>query len=109
MATTLDIVSGNRISPSDRVDSNLSARKLTNVGLVKGITKTPGVCGGDACIRNLRVPVWQLEAGRQLGISDTEQMASFIDLNQSDLDNAWAYVESNREEIERALRENEEA
>ena len=24
------------------------------------ITKTPGVCGGDACIRGHRIPVWQM-------------------------------------------------
>jgi uncharacterized protein (DUF433 family) len=24
------------------------------------ITKTPGICGGDACVRGTRIPVWLL-------------------------------------------------
>src|SRR5205823_922299 len=34
------------------------------------ITKTPGVCGGDACIRGHRIPVWVLVGYRRLGLPD---------------------------------------
>jgi uncharacterized protein (DUF433 family) len=34
------------------------------------IQKRPDVCGGDACIRDLRFPVWQLVQARRLGASD---------------------------------------
>ena len=36
------------------------------------ITKTLGVCGGDACIRGHRIPVWVLVGYRKLGASDAE-------------------------------------
>lgn len=35
-----------------------------------GIEKTPGVMGGDACIRQTRIPVWLLVSLRQQGASD---------------------------------------
>jgi uncharacterized protein (DUF433 family) len=34
------------------------------------IRKTPGVCGGEACIRQTRVPVWVLHRFRSLGRTD---------------------------------------
>jgi len=33
-----------------------------------GIEKTPGLCGGDACIRQTRIPVWVLVNACGLGI-----------------------------------------
>jgi uncharacterized protein (DUF433 family) len=35
-----------------------------------GIEKTPGVMGGDACIRQTRIPVWLLVSLRQQGATD---------------------------------------
>ncbi|HLW67594.1 MAG TPA: DUF433 domain-containing protein [Gemmataceae bacterium] len=34
------------------------------------VRKTPGVCGGDACIRNTRIPVWLLVAWMKDGLND---------------------------------------
>lgn len=79
------------------------------VELAPGIFSTSGVCGGDACVRDFRLPVWQLEEARRLGGSEPELLASHPFLTVSDLQNAWAYVASNRAEIERCLRENAEA
>ena len=31
------------------------------------IEKTPGVCGGKACVRNMRIAVWMLVLDRNLG------------------------------------------
>ena len=39
-----------------------------------GIQKTPGVCGGDACIRQTRIPVWVLVNARRLCISEAEHL-----------------------------------
>lgn len=36
------------------------------------IQVTPGVCGGQPCIRNTRIPVWTLVAFRQQGTDDEE-------------------------------------
>lgn len=74
-----------------------------------GIEKTPGVQGGDACIVRTRIPVWTLEAYRRLGWDEAQLLASFPSLRPADLFYAWMYVAGNRDEIERALREQAEA
>jgi type III restriction enzyme len=76
---------------------------------VSWITKTPGVCGGDACIRHTRITVWGLVAWRRLGLSDAEIRRHVPAVTQEDLAVAWDYYEHNREEIDQAIRENEEA
>ncbi len=74
------------------------------------IEKNPNVIGGDACVRGTRIAVWMLVEARKLGISDEElRDRHVIPLTQADLDAAWAYYDANREEIEQAIRENEEA
>ena len=42
------------------------------------IQKTPGKCGGRACIRDTRVPVWSLVVARRLGVSDTALLRYFV-------------------------------
>jgi uncharacterized protein (DUF433 family) len=73
------------------------------------VEKNPGVCGGDACIRNTRHTVAGLVEWRRLGLSDTRILEHHPDLTQADLNAAWAYFDANREEIDRAIREDEEA
>jgi uncharacterized protein (DUF433 family) len=75
----------------------------------RGITKTPGVCGGDACIAGTRIPVWVLVQARNLGISETQLLYDYPTLSATDLANAWVYANANPEEIETAIRENEAA
>ncbi|NER97047.1 MAG: DUF433 domain-containing protein [Symploca sp. SIO1B1] len=74
-----------------------------------GITKTPGVCGGDACITNTRIPVWLLVSLSRQGSNDAELLKFYPHLSAADLVNVWAYAEAHPEEIETALREQEEA
>ena len=71
--------------------------------------KLPDVCGGAARIRNTRFPVWLLVEYRQLGSSDAEILEQHPDLTQDDLNAASAYYETNRQEIDEAMRANEEA
>ena len=78
-------------------------------GAVPGIDSTPGVCGGEPCIIRTRIPVWVLERGRQLGSNEAELLRAYPTLRAQDLVNAWAYVDTHREEIEQQIRENEEA
>jgi uncharacterized protein (DUF433 family) len=74
------------------------------------IQKTPDVIGGDACIRKTRIAVWMLVESRKLGMTDEEIRTRYDPpLSQADLDAAWEYYLQNREEIEQAIRENEEA
>ena len=46
---------------------------------------------------------------RRLGLSDTRILEQHPDLNLSDLEAAWAYNDQHREEIERVIRDDEEA
>ena len=72
------------------------------------ISKTPSVCGGRACIRGHRIPVWTLVNFRRLGGSDANLLRSYPTLTAADLEAAWEYAAANSEEIDRAIRENEE-
>ena len=74
-----------------------------------GIERTPGVCGGDACIAGTRIPVWVLEDFRRLGWTEAKILASYPTLGASDLATAWAFVEAHRAEIDEAIRTNETA
>ena len=67
--------------------------------LSKGITKTPGVCGGDACIAQTRIPVWLLVEYRRLGISEAQLLEDYPHLSAADLVNAWAYADAHPAEI----------
>jgi uncharacterized protein (DUF433 family) len=67
------------------------------------------VCGGAACIRKTRIPVWVLVRGRQLGMTEAELLADYPSLQAQDLVNAWAYVKAHRQEIERQIHKNESA
>ena len=74
-----------------------------------GIEKTPGVAGGAACIVRTRIPVWVLEGYRRLGWSEARILDNYPTLRAADLVNAWAYAEAHLDEIEQAIRQNEEA
>jgi uncharacterized protein (DUF433 family) len=74
-----------------------------------GITKTPGVVGGDACIRNMRIPVWSLVQYRHMGANDDRILEAYPQLTATDLANAWAYAEAFPDEIASAIAANEEA
>jgi uncharacterized protein (DUF433 family) len=72
------------------------------------VRKTPGVMGGDACIRSSRIPVWSLVRLRQLGMRDATIRTHFIEpLSQDDLNAAWDYAAAHSQEIEQAIQENE--
>ena len=72
-----------------------------------GITKTPGVVGGDACIRNMRIPVWSLVQYRHMGAKDDRISEAYPQLTATDLANAWAYAEAFTDEIAGAIAVNE--
>ena len=72
------------------------------------IVSTPDVCGGDPRIVRSRIPVWSIERMRQLGGTDAVILANYPSLRDVHLVQAWAYADAHRDEIERAIRENEE-
>lgn len=95
------------LDPAEKAEViQILTQTLTNGS--QGIKKTPGVCGGDACIGNTRIPVWSLVNDRSLGMSDARILEAFPDLTAADLVNAWAYADAHPDEISTAIRENEE-
>ncbi|MGD1949004.1 MAG: DUF433 domain-containing protein [Leptolyngbyaceae cyanobacterium] len=69
----------------------------------RGITKTPGVMGGDACTTKTRIPVWLLVSYRQQGISDGQILEGYPDLTAADLVAVWAYAKVHADEVATAI------
>jgi len=74
-----------------------------------GIARTEGVCGGSARIAGTRIPVWQLVAARNLGVSEGQLLVDYPALRAEDLVNAWSYARSHVDEIQADIHENEDA
>ncbi|HBI46056.1 MAG TPA: hypothetical protein DDY78_24850 [Planctomycetales bacterium] len=72
------------------------------------ISKKPDRCGGDACIRETRIPVWVLVNYRRLGASDADVLRAYPGLTPADLEAAWEYAAASLAEIDSDIRENEE-
>ncbi|WP_157871910.1 DUF29 family protein [Gloeothece verrucosa] len=71
----------------------------TQISQKSSIQKTPGVCGGNARIRDTRIPVWTLVSFREQGVSEEELLKNYPELNQEDLEAAWTYYANNKAEI----------
>ena len=71
------------------------------------VQKTPGVCGGRACVRNTRITVWGLVNARQLGAKDDQLLDDIVGLTPDDLRAAWEYYQQHPGEIDEDIRENE--
>ncbi|MSQ72257.1 MAG: DUF433 domain-containing protein [Betaproteobacteria bacterium] len=72
-----------------------------------GIESASGVMGGAPCIVRTRIPVWLLEQARKLGTSESDLLRDYPSITAQDLANAWSYVRSHRDEIDRHIAENE--
>lgn len=86
----------NALTPEERT---LLQEKLQN----RPIQMSPGVCGGQARIRNTRIPVWTLVSFRQQGADEAELLRNYPSLTSEDLGAAWAYYEHHRETIDQAI------
>ncbi len=96
------------LTPPEKVEAmQILTHTLSNGSL--GITKTPGVAGGDACIAKTRIPVWGLVSHRNLEMSDAQILKAFPHLTAADLVNAWIYADSYPEEIAAAIQKNDDA
>lgn len=72
------------------------------------IRKTPGVCGGDACVGNTRIMIWLLVSLKLQGMTDDELLAGYPTLTPEGLAGAWEYYRQHPDEIEEAIRRNHE-
>ena len=74
------------------------------------IQKTPTICGGDACIRDTRIPVWSVIQAHQLGASADDLLSYFVTpLSPDDVQAAFTYYKDHVEEIDDEIRLNQEA
>ena len=97
-----------RLSRAEKAE--LLQRLVQEVGNTwAGIEKTDGVSGGEACIVRTRIPVWTLENYRRLKWTEATILENFPSLRAADLVNAWAYADAHAEEVDQAIRANEEA
>jgi uncharacterized protein (DUF433 family) len=76
-----------------QMDQGKGFRVMSTVSVP--ITKSPGRCGGEACVGDSRITVWGLVESRALGMSDETILA-------------FEYAAAHKEEIERAIAENGE-
>jgi uncharacterized protein (DUF433 family) len=95
------------LSLSDKAEIIQSLTKTLSMR-GKGITKTPGVCGGEACIAGTRIAVWLLVEAQQIGISEAQLLQDYSHITAADLVNAWIYADAYSEEIAMAIRANNE-
>ena len=75
----------------------------------QGIHKTPGVMGGEACIRDTRIPVWLLVSYSRMGLSEAKLLENYPTLTAIDLVNAWGYHSANPEEVNLAIEQQDKA
>lgn len=74
-----------------------------------GIVKKEGVCGGDACIKGTRIPVWTLVQFKKMGADEETLLSMYPTLTHIDLSCAFSYYCLNKHEIDRQIDENEHA
>ena len=68
--------------------------------LTERVTKTPGVCGGKACVAGHRIRVLDIVIWHEdLGMSPDEIVAAYPGLSLSDVHAALAYYFDNVDEI----------
>jgi uncharacterized protein (DUF433 family) len=73
------------------------------------IQRSPGVCAGEACVRNTRHSVSGLVEWRRLGLSDAQILEHHPDLTEADLGVAWSYYHEHTQEIDHAIQQDEES
>ena len=69
------------------------------------IQKSAGVCGSEPCVRNTRHTVAGLVEWQKQGLTEARILEHHPDLTLADLEAAWAYYATHREEIDQAIKE----
>jgi len=72
------------------------------------ITKTPGVCGGKACIAGRRIRVMDVASYHDIGKTAAEIVEMFPSITEADVHAAIAYYLDHRDEIQDDLRRGRE-
>jgi uncharacterized protein (DUF433 family) len=85
------------------------AMSTERAGTKSWIQKSPGVCGGEPCVRNTRHTVAGLVDWKKQGLTDARILEHHLDLTQADLEATWAYYDAHHDEIEQAIKGDAEA
>lgn len=85
-----------------------SRAKVIATAEAPAVVKTPGVCGGRACVAGTRITVWGLVRSRQLGLGDDAILEATPGLRLPQLAAAFRYAADHDEEIARDLADNQE-
>lgn len=75
---------------------------------IQPITKTPGVCGGRACVAGTRITVWGLASYRTMGLDEQAILAAVPSLTAEQLSAALRYAEEHADEITHDIAENQD-
>ena len=86
----------------------LNEMKREQAKVALEIRKTPGVCGGRACVGNTRIAVWLLVALRKQGLEDEALLRSYPQLTPAHLRLVADYSQAHRAEVEHDIREQDE-
>lgn len=70
---------------------------------------TPGVCGGEPCMRTTRHTVAGLVAWKQQGLADARILQHHPDVTLEDVAVAWAYYADHRAAIDQVLQDEADA
>jgi uncharacterized protein (DUF433 family) len=82
--------------------------KETATEVALEIRKTPGVCGGAACIGATRIPVWLIISFIKLGQTENGLLQSYPQLTREHLHLAREYYRNHPAEIDRNIREQDD-
>ena len=93
--------------PSSIAETTVLRNRAASSGIWSRIEADPGVCGGEACVLNTRIPVWLLELSRRQGATEKQLLADYPGLKADDLEAAWNYARRNPAEIEAEIAEHE--
>jgi uncharacterized protein (DUF433 family) len=88
--------------------SKLIALKEIATEVALEIRKTPGVCGGVACIGATRVPVWLIVSFIKQGETDHELIESYPQLTSEHLKLVRDYYRHHKVEIDRNIQEQDD-
>lgn len=72
------------------------------------IQRTPGVHGGDACVRDTRIAAWTLIRLQKLGRTEEQLLEDYPSLSAGDIDAVWAYYRTHLREIDLAIASQEQ-
>lgn len=85
---------------------DVTATARAAVGVYPHIEKTPGVCGGKACIGGTRIRVLDVVGLRRRGFEPEEMLRMYaVPLTLAQVHAALAYYYDHPEEIEASIRE----